>query len=237
MESDFSQEELEYQNGLREAQADAVSKILDKDKGIDEIIHVVENTSWFAKTMRDKIVDPSSPKVACKDKCHWCCHQSVVVTAPEVFRLTKFIKDNFKEKDKSNILNKLEGLDSKSRGKTPTQRAKLNKPCAFLNFGRCQVYEVRPLACQRQTSYDLGDCKKAMSKGFPFGSIVSEKAQLVAYNGAMLGMIEGLKNELPSNELNGLELISAVLTALKDEGVVDRWLNGEECFSECQLNT
>jgi len=237
MKSDFTPEELTYKNYLKETQADAVSNILEDEKGIEEIIHVVENTSWFAGEMRDKIIDPDSPKVACKEKCHWCCHQSVGVTAPEVFRITKFIDENISAKEKQKLTNNLEKLDGMSRGKTTSQRAKLDMPCAFLNYGKCQIYEARPLACRRQTSYDIDACKKAKPKGFPFGSIVSEKAQLVAFTGSIQGMVKGLNNMLPTHEINELDLTASVLETLKDESMPDKWLNGQTCFSECKLNT
>lgn len=237
MESEFTERELEFQDDLKEAEADAACRILKSEKGLEQVIHVADNASWFASTMRDKIVDPASPKIACKDKCHWCCHQSVGVSAPEVFRITKFIEEKISVKEKSKIVTRLKDLDKKSRGKSPAQRAKLNMPCAFLSFGRCQIYDARPLVCQRQTSYNVDDCKRAMPMGFPFGSVVSEKAQLVAYNGSIQGMLQGLNKMMPANDFSELDLTASVLDVLEDNSIPQKWLNGEACFSQCKLNT
>jgi Fe-S-cluster containining protein len=233
----MSEEEYSYQQKLREAQEDAVLRILEKEITSEKIVHVAENAAWFAKEMRDKIVHPQSPKIACKEKCHWCCHQSVGIFPPEIFTLVEHINGNYTQKEKKLLIDKLEDLDKKTRGKTPSARAKVNMPCAFLSYGNCSVYVARPLACRRQTSYDVSACKKAQPKGFPFGSIVSEKAQLAAYNGAIQGMVDGLRKGLPDAEMKMLDLTAAILAVLKGNITAIEWSDGSYRFEGCQLNT
>lgn len=229
----LNQKELEYQQHLSDAQEDAVNTILSNGHELINYIEVVENTSMFAKTMRDKIIHPDSPKVACKAKCHWCCHQSVAVTIPEIFRITEYIKKSSKAEV---YISKLEVLDGNTRGKTPSQRARIEMPCAFLAYGECQIYDVRPLACQRQTSYKLSDCKEAKPRGFPLGSILSEKAHLVAYNGAIAGMHSGLSKARREQVVAGFDLTATTLVALKNEATRDDWLEGKNPFAGCELN-
>lgn len=233
-EEALNQRELEYQQSLSEAQEDAVNGILSNGHELINYIEVVENTSMFAKAMRDKIIHPDSPKIACKAKCHWCCHQSVAITIPEIFRVTEYIKKHSKAET---YISKLEALDRKTRGKTPSQRAKIEMPCAFLAYGECQIYDVRPLACQRQTSYKLSDCKKAKPKGFPMGSILSEKAHLVAYNGAIEGMHSGLAKARREPMVASFDLTATALVALKNEAAFDEWLESKNPFAGCELNT
>tara|TARA_R110001583_G_scaffold194352_1_gene365053 strand:+ start:567 stop:1004 length:438 start_codon:yes stop_codon:yes gene_type:complete len=133
--TDFSEEELAYQQKLREAEADAVSNILKDGLNTENVVEAAENAAGFAQAMRNKIIDPQSPKIACKSKCHWCCHQSVGVFAPEVFRLTKYIKTSFSSKEQQALIKKIEAIDKNTRGKSPSQRAKLNIPCMFLVYG------------------------------------------------------------------------------------------------------
>lgn len=230
----LNQSELDYQQKLREAQEDAVGNILSDGLELINYIEVVENTSWFAREMRDKIIHPDSPKIACKAKCHWCCHQSVSVSAPEVFRITEFLKIN---KQEEKYISKLETLSAKTKGKSTKQRALVEMPCAFLAYGECQIYDVRPLFCQRQTSYSLSDCKKAKPKGFPVGSILSEKAHLVAYTGAIEGMYDGLSKVRRDTVISGLDLTEATLVALKNNTASNEWIEGENPFVGCELNT
>ena len=236
-ESEISEKEYAYRQKLREAQEDAVIRILDKEVTSETLVHVAENTAWFAKEMRDKIVHPESPEIACKEKCHWCCHQSVGVFPPEIFKLAEYINSKYTDKQRTQLIDKLEALDKETRGKTDKERAKVNMPCAFLSYGNCSVYEARPLACRRQTSYDVNACKKAQPKGFPFGSIVSEKAQLAAFNGATQGMIDGLTKSLPNAELRELDLTAAILEVLKGNISAVKWADGSYHFEGCQLNT
>ena len=233
-EEGLNQSELDYQQNLSEIQEDAVDRILSNGLELINYIEVADNASMFARAMRDKIIHPDSPKLACKAKCHWCCHQSVGVSVPEVFRITSHIKEKL---EKKTYIKKLEAIDNKTRGKSPKQRARIEMPCAFLAYGECQIYEVRPLACQRQTSYDLSDCKKAKPKGFPMGSILSEKAHLVAYNGAIEGMYNGLSKVRPDTVIKGLDLTAATLIALKNDAASSEWIEGQDPFAGCELNT
>lgn len=123
-------------------------------KGLQQILLKTFDFKWYAS--QDSNLRPTD---------YWCCYQSVGVFAPEVFRIAEFVNTNFEDKKKQIIAQKLETLYKKSREKTPAQRAKLNLPCAFIDNKRCQVYEARPLACQRQTSFNVKDCKKAKLKG------------------------------------------------------------------------
>lgn len=233
-EEGLNQNEFELQQKFREIQEDAVTKILSKGQQLINYIEVVDNTSWFAKEMRDKIIHADSPKIACKAKCHWCCHQSVGVSAPEVFRITEYIE---KHLPTETYIRKLETLDKETRGLTPTQRARVEIPCAFLAYGECQIYDARPLFCQRQTSYNLSDCKKAKPIGFPLGSILSEKAHLVAYNGAIAGMYDGLSKVRQDTIVTGLDLTAATLVTLKNDTASNEWVKGENPFIGCELNT
>lgn len=226
-------EEKLFRN-IIEAQKEEVTLQLSSSKEIIKVIEVVDSASELATFLRDKHVAPNSPKIACKDKCHWCCHQSVGVSVPEVFRISEYIKKG-KEKERSEHIHRLTELNNQTKGKSRSQRARVNLPCAFLSFGRCRIYKVRPLLCQRQTSYDKEACKRAQPKGFPEGSIVSEMAQLLTHNGVIAGLIEGLNHEFKVPH-KSLDLTSAVLFAVENENAFTDWVSGINVFSETELN-
>jgi Fe-S-cluster containining protein len=222
-------------NKCREAQKEATTSILSKGSNLINIIEVVANTSWFAQEVRNKHIHPDSPKIACKEKCHWCCHQSVSVSEPEIFQIANLINSSRTLPEKNEHISRLSNLNKSTQGKSRIERAKIDMPCAFLRYGKCSIYEARPLLCQKQTSYDEKDCRKAKPKGFPYGSITSEKAQMIAYDGAILGMHDGLKNAFGENIHTNLDLTSATLKAIEDENLFNRWASGEHVFNDCVL--
>ncbi len=227
--SGLSEQELLFQAQVKDAECSEVIAKLSNEPAKDNLIAVVETAFVFAAGVRSKIVNPQAPRVACKDKCHWCCHQAVAVTPAETLTLVNHINETFSKKDKTAQIKKLEALDKKSRGLNIQQRSKLNMPCAFLSFGRCSIYEARPMSCRRLTSYDERDCKT-------HGKIESEKATLIAYNGTMQGLESGLESALPNHQHATLDLTAAALTALKDPAVGNNWVNGKPGFSGCELN-
>jgi len=213
--SGLSDQELLFQAQVKDAQCSEVIVKLKDAPTQSNLIATVETAFVFAAGVRSKIVNPQAPKVACKDKCHWCCHQAVAVTPAETLTLVNHINESFSKKDKTAQIKKLEALDKKSRGLNIQQRAKLNMPCAFLSFGRCAIYEARPMSCRRLTSYNEKAC---------------------AYNGTMQGLESGLESALPNHKHATLDLTAAAITALKDSGAGNNWVDGKPGFSGCELN-
>jgi hypothetical protein len=69
------------------------------------------------------------------------------------------------------------------------------------------------------------------------GSILSEKAHLVAYTGAIEGMYDGLSKVRQDTVITGLDLTEATLVALKNNTVSNEWIEGKNPFVGCELNT
>ncbi|OGA65662.1 MAG: hypothetical protein A3G81_05275 [Betaproteobacteria bacterium RIFCSPLOWO2_12_FULL_65_14] len=199
------------------------------------LAELIENASWFAEEMTQKFRDPKSPPVACKEGCYWCCYQNVGITAPEAFRIVRFVMSDIAADLRAGVLERLHRLDQKVRGSSQLSRAKMHVPCAFLHEGRCTVYAVRPLACAEATSYDADSCKRAQRIGFPFGAVIHEKARLIAYLAVQRGLLDGLRDALPAADCAPLELTSAVVQVLKTSDAEELWLNGGNVFSGAQL--
>lgn len=215
---------------LISAQKKSIVDILDQGINESSIIKAVEHACWFAEIMAQKCTDPEQPPVACKAKCHWCCNQYVRVTAPEIFRATRFIKTSLSSDEQQALIERLQRLVKESEGLTAAQRGQLNRTCAGIFQGKCLIYEVRPLMCRRQTSYSVADCKKAISKGFPTGSILTERASLLTYSACIQGLSDGFE-QVTQQQLQPLELMSAMLIALTLNDGVNRWISGEDIFA------
>lgn len=215
------------------AQQKSVVKILSNGVTEDSVIESANHAAWFANTMRRRSLDPELPAIACKEKCHWCCNQFVRMTAPEVFRVTRHIRSELSDVDQQALITRLERLHSESWGLSTETRGKINRACAYIYRGSCVIYDARPLMCQRQTSYKISDCRKAIASGFPFGSILSERASHLTHSASIQGLSDGFAETLGRGPLEPLEMTSATLTALTEPDCFDRWLAGDTVFAHC----
>ncbi|WP_299003710.1 YkgJ family cysteine cluster protein [uncultured Shewanella sp.] len=226
--------EQEFLSGIADAEESEVQVRIAESADASTLCGVVENAGDFAKNMRDKVVDPRTPSIACRTKCDHCCYQSVSITAPEALRIADYLTQR-KSKLVQRFIYKLNTLNSKIEEKTPEQRGTLNLPCAFLEKGKCQIYKVRPLLCQKHTSLNLKECIAAKPKGFPPGSITEEKAQHVTYTAVLSGYRSGLQKSLPTSFHGNYELTKAILVALETEDAATLWISGQDVFKGCEI--
>lgn len=124
---------------------------------------------------------------------------------------------------------KLTAVNQATQSLTPRERTKKHIPCAFLEDGRCSIYAVRPLACSEFTSMDLNDCKRAYRVGFKPKGIIHEKARMVAFYAVRQGLLEGLRESLPTSHPDHYELTAAVIAA-SAPNAVEEWLAGNNIF-------
>jgi Fe-S-cluster containining protein len=218
-------------NHLREDEVAAARDIVTQTPTADGLQAVIEDASGFAEAMTQKLRDPATPAVACKRGCYWCCYQSIPVSAPETFRISRFLSSESMRDRRAAVIERLRKLDARTRGRDLKERAKLRVPCAFLENGSCTVYEVRPLACAEMTSFDVQDCKRGQRFGFEPGGVIHEKARMLVYGAIYQGLVEGLRQALPTADTSPLELTAAVVSALDNPAAESSWLDGGEVFA------
>lgn len=228
-------EEERVKRGVREAEAATIHDLLSKERNPEGMLGALENAFGFAGTMTAKYRDPATPPIACCEGCSWCCYQTVLVSAPETFRLARFIRTEFSMEDVERVLARLRKLDSETRGATSTLRDRLRLSCAFLVDNRCSVYSARPLGCAEFTSFDVKACERAQRYGFDKVEIIHEKARMIMFTSVQQGVFDGLSRIEPPVEAAGLELTAAVLTALETPDCETRWLAGEKVFAKAHL--
>ena len=220
---------------LRGVESAAARDILAQDLTPDGLQKVVENASGFAEAMTLKFRDPATPEVACKEGCHWCCFQSVSVSAPETFRIARFLSSEIMAATRMDVINRLRKLDKATHGLTPKARAKLRLPCAFLADGRCTIYSVRPLACSEFTSFNVQDCKRGQRIGFKLGSVIHEKARMLVFYAVQQGLNDGLREALPATDTTPLELTAAVVSVLDSADAEASWIAGGKVFAKAHV--
>jgi Fe-S-cluster containining protein len=235
MTSDQKQREEELMVGLRDAEHEAVVQILGQDSTQIGLMHVLNNATGFAESMATKFRHPRTPAVDCKERCSWCCYQTVPVTAPEAFAIAEFILASEDQNKVEAKKAQLKEVIQRTRGLTSRERTKQHIPCAFLDKEICSIYQVRPLACSEFTSMDVNDCKRAYRVGFKPKGIIHEKARMVAFYAVMQGLSEGLRESLQASDTVPLELTGAVLAALRPNAV-ETWLVGERIFDQAHMS-
>ena len=201
---------------------------------VDSVIAIVEAAEGYAQSAREQCLPPGTPPVACKEGCDWCCHQSVRVSAPEVFRIVRHIH-SLPEARQAELRARLGRLDARVRGRSPQERGQLVAACAFLEGGGCSIYPVRPLVCQTMSSFSAHDCEQAMPRGFPAGSVHSEKVRHIVYGSIISGLCAGLEKALDPQRAAVLELTSAMVLALNHEDAYAAWLAGQPVFEAARL--
>lgn len=184
----------------------------------------------FAELERAALArEPPIAPIACRKGCSACCVSKVVVTAPEVIRIARWLRDHLDAAALAALGARVRAADARTRGLGRGERALARVPCPLLVDDACSVHDVRPLLCRGWTSLDERACARHFAD--PEGEPVAP-AHAVAYElaSAVLG---GLALAARDAGRDGalLELIAALRIALEGEGAAERWSEGQAVFS------
>jgi Fe-S-cluster containining protein len=98
-------------------------------------------------------------KPACAAGCAYCCNIKVEVSAQEVFVIKDYVLNNFAREKIQRVIAKALVNSEESKSITKEEQLAINQECAFLEEGKCSVYEVRPGKCRSYNSHDVSNCK------------------------------------------------------------------------------
>ena len=229
------QRELEIAERIRAEEMESILRLLSSGLTPNQIQVALESASASAEARTSRQRHPDSPPVACKERCNWCCYQFVGVSAPEVFRILRYLASGLMESERTSLVQQVLRLDSITRGLTAKARASIPKPCAFLKDGRCSIYAVRPMACAEFTSYDALACKRGKRLGFKAGSIIHEKARMLVFKAVQRGFADALGHALPSADTAPLELMAGAACAMASQNAEESWAAGSSIFAGAHL--
>jgi hypothetical protein len=171
------------------------------------------------------------PPLACKGECSACCGLRVVVTAPEVFMLARFIAVNA-EAFRAHGVNMVARIaEAAALGKLPQEERMGKTMCPFIHDDLCVAYRLRPLACRGHSSYDRAACEAAM-RGESVETAVSEP-HLVTRSLVQNAMMSALRDA--GLDFSLYELNAAVLAALSTVGALESWLAGGDPLAAARL--
>lgn len=111
--------------------------------------------------MAGLIASSVSPGIACQAGCWYCCHFMVEVRSEEALQIVDYVRANFASERASQVKEKIVENADALRGKTREQQMTANRQCAFLDGGKCSIYEVRPARCRTFHARDVAGCKQA----------------------------------------------------------------------------
>lgn len=179
---------------------------------------------------QNSVLQNTKEQLACKEGCAYCCSYTIGTFPVEVFRILDYIRTSFQPQK----INKLTA-DITSRAKelkplAKEQRLSLNKPCVFLEEGRCGIYEVRPATCRNHHALDVDKCKQSINEpeNLTIPNTFIEELHMV--NEAHT---YGYKNALEhsSHDSSFYELNIALYEALNNSKCKKKWTQGKRPFS------
>lgn len=167
------------------------------------------------------IPEPAKTTLACRQGCGHCCHQQVILYAPELFFLAAHIRG------RAGMAEKLRGAAGSGYGQGKSA------PCPLLEDEACSVYDARPLACHAFVSLDVNDCistfryLKERQIRMPHGYDIMRNACRMI----LLAAAKGAGLPIHCYEL-GSSALGAILT---QDHAEKRWLRGENVLGALEI--
>ena len=176
-------------------------------------------------------VNPLPRPVACQPGCTYCCHNQVEVTPPEVFGIAQVISQYFSPQKQERLREKTLRMAALKVGKTKEElaAARQSQPCPLLEEDKCVVYPWRPFMCRAMHSLDREHCRRS----FAAGDLSKDDYYLHRYVFPLslsAGLTEGFREVGCQTPV--LELTQALGQVLLEPWLAERWLAGEDVFTD-----
>lgn len=181
------------------------------------------------------------PRYDCRKGCAWCCHQTVMVTAPEVFMVLDHLWQRLDDAALDALAARLATASAAIGGRTTAERMRRALACGLLEDGACSIHPGRPLPCRGGFSRNVGFCEALF--GDPEG-VVAEVAAgrregpfllvpKMIFDSAQVGLVTALR-EL-GYACRPLELTTALAIAVPRRNIIEAWLADELVFAAAEL--
>jgi Fe-S-cluster containining protein len=215
--------------------------IIARDRTPDGLVALVQNAIDAMESLWHDLKD-EAPAYACRKGCAHCCHQSVMVTAPEVVHAAKFLHDNLTEKEVRRLRDRVAARARQGDGLDNHERMDQRIACSFLMDDMCSIYPVRPLQCRGGFSEDAEYCRSLLEDreetqaALRTGEIDGKYLLLpkMLYDSAQVGMAGALGKD--GLNAKPLDFNAAMAIALGDRNVGEKWLRGWPVFESARLH-
>lgn len=162
----------------------------------------------------------------CRAGCTSCCHLMVHGRPYEILSIVRHLLATRTPAE-------IESLEQRLRAVAqvpldPIVRLKAKMPCAFLEEGRCSIYEHRPSVCRMTLSQSRAACDSCLREGGGSIPYIEQPGKIAAV------MQMGIDHALATRRnlsTEGAELSRALLIALRDpQGTLAAWRDGTDPF-------
>jgi Fe-S-cluster containining protein len=169
----------------------------------------------------------------CKKGCNYCCHQTVLVSTPELIYLGSFLNKKYMPQALDKLNERIDKKVSLTEGMPMNKLLKFKKACPLLHStgGFCMAYQARPLACRIYLSQSVKSCIDDLEHPDD-NSIFPMLYDLPLRAGRMMN--EGFQARLREGRMNSLQVfentIEGGLKTVLNNFSFDQWLSGEKVF-------
>ena len=195
------------------------------------LLQIADEVTDVVETRIDHLFATSQlGPVACRADCAYCCYvPRVLVTLPECGRIIHRVRtwpadqiDALKARLEAHVA--AQASDDAAPARRP--------PCALLADGRCSVYDVRPLVCRGQHSYDVRQCQAHCETG------TGETTQLMVVVDAVRGAVSGVTEAFREMGVGAslLDLSRALVIALDNPKVLAEGTRGLSLLAGATLS-
>ena len=159
----------------------------------------------------------------CRAGCSHCCHARVEAMAPEILLIADAVAAAPAQQQADTIARLQAHQALRTVDAAPWSR---QPACPFLVDQLCSIYALRPASCRKAHSQDVRACQSDAAQ-IPQSLALVLHAEALQQGTAAAYQQRGLDAE-------PLELVQAVLQALRDPAAASRWLGGEPVFAATQ---
>jgi hypothetical protein len=181
---------------------------------------------------RNKVLDEAAASYSraagaeCCAGCTSCCYLMVHGTPYEILSIVRHLLATRTPAEIESIRQRLQAVAQVPLD--PVVRLKSKTPCAFLEDGRCAIYEHRPSVCRMTLSQSRAACDSCLQEGSGSIPYIDQPGQIAAV------MQMGIDHALATRRnlsTEGAELSRALLIALRDpQGALTAWREGRDPF-------
>jgi Fe-S-cluster containining protein len=204
------------------------------DNADAELVEALSTIYISRNAAIDTIID-SFPqgRIACGDKCAFCCHQMVTCRPFEIFVIAKALHTSKSAEELQSIRDKL--WVGRTLPLVAGARYGHNFPCPLLVQNSCAIYADRPMACRQYVSSAKQLCQHAfdgLTDDPPFNVDMRMKGTAINV---------GIDCALYSRgrlDVEPVELCRALLLALdRPDESFDIWINRGSPFAACKVQS
>ncbi|MFI5386615.1 MAG: YkgJ family cysteine cluster protein [Fimbriimonadales bacterium] len=209
----------EVRDLIRARRNDASVNILESSLGFAD-----HNIKGITHAVNSSAAQCGRPGIACRSGCAACCYVRVSVMPAEALNLARHVKERFTRQELYLLLDRIRSYVGSIAALPVEGRMRHVLACPFLSEQQqCTVYQARPLACRMHHSLSREACEDPESPVPVIEDYVNATVPV------MEGIYEG--SGMAGTRPDELEFAPAMLVALEQEDVEERWLAGEHVFT------